>query len=259
MRAGFVQFNPQLGQIEANLRTIEQLVGSTEADLLVLPELALTGYALPDAATAAKWAEPIPGPSIHRLTDLARTRRAHLVVGLAERADTTLYNSAVLIGPAGLVAVYRKTHLFWDEPDLFMPGNTGFWPVTVGPVKVGMMICFDWVFPEAAGTLARRGAQLLVHPSNLVLPYCQRTMPIRCLENRVFAITCNRWGQETGQDGPLNFSGGSIIAGPTGDVLASAPASENAIKVVEIDVNQANDKLLTPRNHLIDDRRDEFY
>ena len=118
-----------------------------------------------------------------------RGRSLHVVVGLAERAQDHLYNSAVLIGPNGYIGTYRKIHLFFEETLWFTPGNTGFQVWDIGQAKVGLLVCFDWFYPEAARTLALQGADILCHPSNLVLPHCPDAMVTRCLENHVFAIT----------------------------------------------------------------------
>ncbi|MCP4678803.1 MAG: acyltransferase [Deltaproteobacteria bacterium] len=259
VRIGFAQFCPALLEREANLEKIERLLRGVDANLLVLPELATTGYALPDRDTAIAAAEPIPGPTTERLASLACDMDGHLVVGLAEIAGDRLFNSAALIGPEGVVAVTRKTHLFGDEKDLFDPGNTGFAVVDIGALKVGTMICFDWAFPEAARTLARRGAQIIAHPSNLVLPYALQAMPVRSIENRVFAVTCNRWGEEKDRDGPLRFRGESMIISPSGEILASAPPAADSVRVVEIDPKAAENKWITQRNHLFEDRRPNMY
>jgi predicted amidohydrolase len=258
---GYLQLAPELGAVQENLDRIDEQIEGARADLLVLPELATTGYALRDRETVRELAEPIPGPTTTRLAGAARAIGGHLVVGIAERAGDRLYNSAALIGPGGVLAVYRKAHLFRHEKQLFDPGDTGFPVARLEPtgLRVGLMICFDWAFPEAAGTLARRGAQLVAHPSNLVLPHARRALPIRCLENRVFAITANRYGDEEGPDGPLHFRGESLIVSPRGDVLAAAPVVGDELRTVSIAPADADDKLITPQNHLFDDRRPELY
>ena len=102
----------------------------------------------------------------------------------------------MLLGPRGLLQTYRKVHLFNQEKRWFDPGDLPFQVERVRGVRVGMMICFDWVFPEASRALALQGADLVAHPSNLVLDYCQRVMPARCIENGVFAVTANRFGED---------------------------------------------------------------
>lgn len=259
LRAGYVQLDPALGDVPGNLARIAALIGDARADLLVLPELATTGYALPDREAARSLAEPIPGPTTERLAGLASRCGGHLVVGLAERDGERLYNSAAVIGAAGVRAVYRKAHLFRREKQIFDPGDSGFAVIRLDELCLGVMICFDWAFPEAAGTLARRGAQLIAHPANLVLSHARRAMPVRCLENRVFAITANRWGEEPDTDGPLRFRGESMIISPVGEELAVGPREGDEVRVLTIDLSAADDKHLTPENHVFEDRRPELY
>ena len=256
---GYVQFRPDFMNVQENLTRIASLVEGQRADLLVLPELATTGYAFPDKEALLRLAEPIPGPTTDFLSSLAAQIKGHLIAGLAEKDGEKIFNSAVLVSASGVLGRTRKSHLFLNEKDLFSPGDVGFYPADIGCLKVGMMICFDWAFPEAAGTLARRGAQLIAHPSNLVLPHAAKAMPVRCLENRIFAITANRWGEEQSSGSALAFRGESMIIAPSGEIIACAPKDCDEIKIVSIDPHLADDKHLTPRNDLIADRRPELY
>lgn len=259
MKIGFVQFAPVFGEVRKNLAAIERLVSSARADLLVLPELCLTGYCFASGREARELAEPAGGLSIRFLKRLSREQDVSLVAGFAEREGSRSYNSAALIAPEGQVGIYRKSHLFGDEKKWFSPGDTGFRVFSAGKVRVGLMICFDWIFPEAARTLALKGAQVICHPSNLVLPHCPASMPVRALENRVFTVTANRTGREGrgGQD--LRFIGRSLICGPDRRVLASAGGGGECVGIVEIDPARALDKRMTPSNDLFRDRRPGFY
>ena len=259
MRVGFVQFDPIFGQVEKNLSTIERLVEGQRADLLVLPELCTTGYCFVSKREARELAEPVNGPTIGALKKLAKANRVNLVAGFAELSAGKVYNSAALVRPSGKVDLYRKTHLFWNEKKWFSPGDTGFGVFSIGQVRVGLMICFDWLFPEAARTLALRGAQVICHPSNLVLPHCPASMPVRALENRVFTVTANRTGRERRGEQDLRFIGQSVICGPDRTVLACAGADEECVRVVKIDPALAKDKKVTPLNDLFSDRRKRFY
>ena len=193
----------------------------SKGHLLVFPELALSGYQFLSKEEVRELAEDIPsGSDYQRLEEAIRGRALHVVVGLAERDHDRLYNSAVLIGPNGYIGTYRKTHLFSEETLWFAPGDTGFLVWDIGKAKVGLLVCFDWFFPEAARSLALKGADILCHPSNLVLPYCPDAMVTRCLENRVFAITANRVGREQrGEKSALSFIGMSEIVAPNGQIL----------------------------------------
>lgn len=261
MRVGYVQFAPIFGEKERNLRRIEELLGEREADLWVLPELCTTGYQFTKKEELQELAEPVPGgPTLERVARWARERGAHFVLGLAERDGEKFYNSAALVGPDGLVAVYRKAHLFFREKLFFALGDQPFRVAQVGNVPVGILICYDHMFPEAARALALQGAWVLAHPANLVLPGLgQLTMRVRALENRVFVVTANRVGREAREEPALTFTGMSQIVAPNGEVLASSsPTAEEAV-VVEIEPERAKDKKLTPLNDLFADRRPELY
>lgn len=260
MRVGYFQFRPRFGRVAANARHLTEALSKVEADLLVLPELAFTGYHFRDREELLALAEdPQDSPSVHALTSLCRHRNLHVVTGFAERCRDKVFNSALLIGPRGLVDTYRKLHLFNREKEYFDPGDLPLRVVDVGGVRLGMMVCFDWVFPEAARTLAVQGAEVLCHPSNLVLGYCQQTMLTRCLENAVYAVTTNRYGADTRPHGSVRFTGRSQVVGPGGKLLVRAPSQRESLAVVEIDPALARDKRMTPLNHLMDDRRPEFY
>ena len=162
MKVGYFQFNPVFGEVTRNLNSASERLAQVECDLLVLPELFATGYQFVSTGEARALAEEVPnGPTTTRLVELAGARNMYLVAGLAERAGDRVYNSAVLVGPSGLVGLYRKTHLFDEEMLHFSPGDTGFPVFDIGQARVGVMVCFDWFYPESARTLALKGADLI--------------------------------------------------------------------------------------------------
>ena len=258
MHLAIVQTSPDFGQIDSNIRSAIQLMESTKADLYVLPELFNTGYNFAEKREVEALAERTDGPTFQSLVGFARQRLCYIAYGFAEKADH-LYNSAALIGSSGLVGLYRKIHLFDRETLFFQPGNMGF-PVFDLPFgKVGMMICFDWIYPESARTLAVRGAQLIIHPSNLVLPYCPDAMITRCLENHVFAATADRVGKENRGLFDLQFIGTSEIVSPRGEILARMGNSEPGIAAVSVDLHEAEQKTINRHNDLLADRKPEQY
>jgi predicted amidohydrolase len=261
MRVGFYQYEPQFGEVAKNLDAVAAALEQAEADLIVLPELFASGYQFVSQDEVMQLAESVPdGPTTRRLVELAKRRRMVIVAGLPERAGLACYNSAVVVGPSGFIGCYRKTHLFFEETLFFKPGDTGFQVWDIGTAKIGVMICFDWYYPEAARTLALKGAEIICHPSNLVLPDCPDSMPVRCLENRVFAITCNRSGIEArGGKDPLTFIGNSEVVAPRGAILHRAPRDQEELCIVEIDPADARDKALTAYNDLLRDRRESLY
>jgi predicted amidohydrolase len=260
LRIGYYQFCPAFGEVEKNVGKVVQALGKVAADLIVLPELAFTGYYFRDRKEAVRWAEdPKSSSTVDRLTVLCRERNFYLATGFAEKQADRCYNSALLIGPKGLVHTYRKLHLFNEEKKWFDPGNKPLDVQTVRGTKIGMMICFDWIFPETARTLALRGAQILAHPSNLVLNYCQKAMITRCIENGIFAVTANRTGSDVRPHGALKFTGQSQIVAPKGILMHRAPAQRDQLFIADVDPGLARDKHMTGRNDLMADRREEFY
>ena len=259
-RAGFFQFEPRFGAVGENLERVLSRLRGVEADLIVLPELAFTGYLFHDRSELLSLAEnPLTSPTVESLVQLCYERDLLLVTGFAERSGERIFNSALLIGPEGIIHTYRKIHLFNTEKEYFDSGDTPLEPVEVRGVQIGLMICFDWVFPETARVLALQGADILCHPSNLVLSFCQQAMVTRCIENRVFAVTANRIGSETRPRGTLLFTGGSQIVSPKGEILHRAVRETEELYVAEIEVALARNKHMTERNDLFEDRRPLLY
>ncbi len=260
MRVGYYQFHPEFGAPGQNLEKAESALAGVDADIIVLPELAFTGYFFEDRGELNELAEDVSAsPTVQGLTRLCKSNDFYLVAGFAERCGESLYNAALVIGPSGLLHCYRKLHLFNTEKEYFDPGDTPLKTIEIRGVHVGVMICFDWVFPEVARSLALQGADLICHPSNLVLAYCQKAMVTRCLENSVYAVTANRTGTETRPRGELSFTGQSLIVGPKGEIMAGSDSGEEAVVVRDIDVSAARKKLMTENNDLFADRRPDFY
>lgn len=169
MRVGFYQFDPQFSEVASNLEIVTAKLEQADTDLIVLPELFASGYQFVSQEEAQRLAEPVPdGRTVRRLIEVAKRRKMHIVAGLPELSGTHCYNSAVVVGPSGFLGCYRKTHLFYEETQFFSAGDSGFLVWDIGPAKIGVMICFDWYYPEAARTLALQGADIICHPSNLI-------------------------------------------------------------------------------------------
>lgn len=260
MKIGFIQFKPEFGDVDTNLKTMIRYISSANADLLVLPELATTGYTFTSKKELAKVSEPFEqSPSLDRLHEIGRKQSCAIVVGFAESAEDGLYNSAALLKPDGTRHLYRKVHLFGAENLFFQPGDIPFAVHEINSVKIGMMVCFDWFFPESARVLALKGVQIICHPVNFILQWGQQAMIIRSLENRVFIVTANRYGTEGTGDHTFTFTGESQITSPRGEVLAQAPKGEDAVVIIDIDPNEARNKHLNKYNDLFVNRRPDFY
>lgn len=257
----FVQFKPKRKDIQANLQKIQELLADITADLIVLPELANTGYLYETPEKMKPYAEANDGSGlfVDGLISLAAVTQGIIVSGYAEVDHGILYNSAVAVSAAGVIDNYRKIHLYADEKSLFQPGSGGFTVFERMGVKIGMMICFDWIFPESARSLALAGAQIIAHPANLVMPYCQNAMITRSIENKIFTITANRIGEEQLNKNTLRFTGQSQMTDPTGQILYRGPKNKEMIYLTTIEPEIALDKHISLRNDIFADRRPEFY
>lgn len=258
---GYAQFEPKYAEPSANrdaMTAIAEAAG--QFDLLVFPELAVTGYELRDVVHARDIAEPFrDGVTTEWARALAVECKGVIVVGYAEKDNGVAYNSCLLALPNGAIHNYRKIHLYSREKELFAPGNARPPVIDTPAGSIGLMICFDWIFPEVARTLALQGAQIIAHPSNLVLPYCQRAMYARSVENRVFTITANRIGTENQVGRNLTFTGASQILDPEGNTLASAPKDKPHTALATINPEIAHNKSINEYNDLTNDRRPNLY
>lgn len=254
-----VQARPAFLDVAANVERAVHFLAASGADVAVLPELFTSGYTFDTRGEVKAAAIGPDDEALRPLYDLSRDRSMGICGGYAERAGDRYFNSAFFIGDGALIANYRKTHLFSHEKEFFSPGDTGFSAFPYRGTRFGMMICFDWFFPEAARTLALAGAEVILHPANLVLPFCQRAMFARALENRVFTVTANRVGTEQNGRRRNAFTGGSVVVSPGGDYLMELDSDTEMCRTVVIEPAQARDKKVTPLNDLFADRRPGFY
>jgi predicted amidohydrolase len=260
MKVALYQNNPDFGEIKGNIDRIIEEVENKDFDVLVLPEFCATGYQFRSRNEVVMLADKAgEGYTFDALASLASDKNALIIYGFPEKRGDVLFNSAMAIFPDKKFLLYQKTHLFDSEKVFFSPGLTGFFVFAFKNARLGIMICFDWRFPEAARRLTLLGAQILCHPSNLVMPYCPDAMITRALENRVFTVTANRVGTENRTGKSLKFIGKSRIINPEGKILAEIGPDREGFSVVEINPELADNKLITPNNDLIKDRRVEFY
>ena len=258
MKVGFIQLAPVLGDVQATIRKIDSLIHHCKiADILVLPELCNSGYNFNSYQQAWETSEELESSIfVQYLKSKCKQFNLFIVAGFNERHNELLYNSAILIGPKGYIGKYRKLHLFMNEKDYFKPGDVGLPVFDIGLCKIGMLVCFDWIFPEVWRILALKGAEIICHPSNLILPgFAQKAVPIHALTNRVYIVTANRIGTE----GDLSFTGLSTIADPKGEILVQASQAEEEVGIKDIDITMARDKMITQRNDVFSDRRPGEY
>ena len=262
-----IQFDPKIGLVRENRVRILGLideVAAQDARLVVFPECALSGYVFDDIDEARQASERVPGPSTQALATACKELGVYAIVGMLEDAGETIYNSAVLCGPESVIGIYRKTHL----PFLGVVMMTGLGPdpyrvfdTSIG--RIGMLICYDLRFPEAARCLALGGADIIAVPTNW--PQGADTAPdfiapARAVENRVFVVGVNRAGTERG----VSFIGKSQIIDPSGRRLAMAQTTDETIVAATFDPTLARQKrlIIEPgvfEMDVIGDRRPELY
>src|ERR687891_2331040 len=267
MLCGVAQTAPRLGEparnLDACLARLEE-AAAAGCSLVVLPECATSGYMFASEEEAARAAEPVPGPSVEAFEQACARLDLHCVAGLLERDGDRLRNTAVLVGPEGIVGRYRKTHLPFLGVDRFVaPGEEPpeVYDTPVG--RLGIVICYELRFPEPTRALALGGADLVLHPTNwptVVRPFADFLTRARAAENRVFLLTANRVGAEGG----VEFFGRSQIVDPLGDRLVEAGEHEDELVLAELDPAEAREKdqVIVPGEyevHLFGDRRPELY
>ena len=265
-----VQFEPQVGAKDATVARSLELIDAAVArgaTLVVLPELANSGYVFATRAEAFAAAEPVPGgPTSTAWAAAAAKHGIHIVAGICERDGEKLFNSAVLIGPQGHVGTFRKVHLWGAENLFFEPGDLGF-PVFATPAgRIGMAICYDGWFPESFRLCALQGAELICIPTNWVpIPGQEPGRQAMAVtlhmaaahSNSVFIACADRIGVERGQP----FEGQSVIIAPTGWPLAG-PASREGEEIVTATINLAEARRARrwgEFNNPLRDRRTDLY
>ena len=266
-RVGVIQIDPHLGDKPYNLDVIEhQLAKASKrgVQLAVFPECAVSGYLFESLDEALDVAEPIPGPASDRIARAAARNNLYAVVGTLERDGDRCYNTAILAGPGGIEAIYRKTHTLCLGVDRFTtPGDIGYRVYDLPVGRVGILICYDLRFPESARLLTLQGAQVIALPTNW--PETSTIQPevfsrARAAENRVFILAADRVGTERG----ARFLGRSQIVAPSGAVLAEASTDRAEMLVLEVIPSEADVKnvVVRPGAHEMDvlaDRRPELY
>jgi predicted amidohydrolase len=252
---------------EGNRRAVVAAVAAavaSDARLVVLPELVLSGYMFADLAEAQAKAEPLDGSTVRLLRTLSAEHGIVLVAGFLERSDAGRpYNSLVVVDRGQLLAVYRKTHLWGTEKIIFAAGEDRAPVVDTSVGRVAAMICYDLEFPEMVRDVALRGAQIVVAPSNwprISVPRGERAPEIvkaqaSAAVNRVFVVVADRWGSERG----VEWIGGSLICDVEGYPVVGPANGGEALLVADLELTRADDKRVGPHNAAFADRRADLY
>ncbi|WP_375424506.1 nitrilase-related carbon-nitrogen hydrolase [uncultured Friedmanniella sp.] len=241
-----------------------EVAAARGARLVVLPELVISGYVFADLAEAVERSEPVDGPTVTLLSDLSAQHGIVLVGGFCERGEGERpYNSLVVVDGGRLLAVYRKTHLWGTEKNVFAAGDALAPVVRTSVGVVAAMICYDLEFPEMVRDVALRGAQIVVAPSNW--PSIPTVRGERAPEmvkaqagaavNRVFVVVCDRVGAERG----VEWIGGSVICDVEGYPVAGPAQGDATTLFAEFDLSRALAKEIGPYNHAFADRRPDLY
>ncbi|SDJ88009.1 Predicted amidohydrolase [Cryobacterium psychrotolerans] len=268
IRVACCQVSLAVGDTPGNLARLRAAVtraADAGARIVVLPELANTGYMFEDLAELRAAAEPLDGASVRQWEALARELDLVIVAGFAEAGDDGLvYNSAVLVDKTGLRARYRKAHLWDREKDnLFSAGSDAPPVVDTAFGRIGVLICYDLEFPEWVRSAALEGAELLCCPVNWPLyprPAGERPTEIVKVQagatvNRMFIAAADRAGQERGQD----WLGGSVIVDADGFPLTPISLGEETLVLATVDLAEARAKGISDRNDVHADRRPALY
>lgn len=273
-RVAVVQFDPQVGleNLEANAlavrKRLEQAV-TEGANLIVLPELATTGYCFESRAEAFAHAEAVPeGRTVRDWSAFAGKHQVYIVGCLPELDGDRLFDTAVLVGPDGYIGKYRKTHLWNEEKLFFTPGNLGFPVFDTKIGRIGLLVCWDIWFPETARIVSQLGADIICIPTGWVwTPPPLYDASGTCMAayltmtaahaNNVFIATADRIGVERG----AGFMGNSLIAGTNGWPIGRiAGPDEDTILYADIDVVEARTApIWNQLNDLMRDRRTDLY
>lgn len=266
MNITIIQNEPKLFNQKFNFESILSSVEHSNSDIIVFPELSTSGYFFQNRNEVAENAISKDDSFFDKLQTLSRSKNQTICLGFPEfeivNGVTKLYNSAALIFPnPQLKYIYRKTHLFYKERYCFDEGNTGFNVIYDKDknINIGVMICYDWRFPEAARTLALKGADIILCPSNLVTELWTKVMPARAIENKVFLAVANRVGSETIDNETLIFNGKSAFYDTNGNLLTSFSDEKTEVQTIEFNHLESRNKKFNSINDIFEDRRVNWY
>jgi predicted amidohydrolase len=267
LKIACVQMDVAIGDVEANRRKIVERMRTAAnggAELVIFPECALTGYCFDSLEDAAPFAEPIDGPSSQAIAEACRETGAHAVAGFIEKDGSNFYNAAMLAGPNGIIGGYRKVHLPFLGVDRFLtPGDKPFRVFDLPFGRIGINICYDASFPEAARALKLLGAELIILPTNWptgAWRTAEFIINARACENHLNFAAVNRCGVERGWE----FIGRSKVVDYNGDTLGEASREGEEMLIIEVDLQEADKNKIVnvAGSYEIDrlaDRRPEFY
>lgn len=241
MKIGIAQIDIALNDKSSNLNKCEKWIQQAQqagVEILVFPECTLTGYVYKSREEAMQVAETVPGDLSANVIKLCAKYQITVVLGLLEKDQGVLYNTALLIDPKGIIGKYRKTHLIYLGVDRYTTNGDNIAVFDLPQGKVALLICYDMRFPEAARVAALQGAQVILSPTNLpqgAEVYANFINQTRACENRVFLVSANRVGVERG----VQFIGKSQIIGTGGQILAQGSPDAEELLIADVAMEQA--------------------
>ncbi|HWI74853.1 MAG TPA: nitrilase-related carbon-nitrogen hydrolase [Baekduia sp.] len=269
IRVACCQLRPQFGDLDGNRALVRGAIRAAVAQgarLIVLPELCTTGYQFESRTEARALAQTANGGALDDWLEEAQRADVVIVGGFAELGeDGALYSSAAVVDGASVAAVYRKTHLWASERDIFQAGSEPAPVLDTRVGRVGVGVCYDLFFPEVTRGLALGGADIIAVPTNS--PSASAKAQPRdnigvsiaraaAHVNRVYIAVCDRYGEERGQ----RWVGRSAIVDPDGELVAGPPGDRETTLLAECDLASARDKRWTGTdNDALGDRRPELY
>ena len=266
MRIVCQQLAPAVGDDAANMaavgRAIDEAV-ALGADLIVLPELCTSGYVFESEAEVAAAALSVDSPVFDGWSARLSGSGAVLVAGFPLKDAHEIFNAAVMLDESGVLAVYRKVHLWNDEKSWFVAGSEAPPVVDTRHGRIGILVCYDLEFPEMVRGLLLEGAEVIAVPTNWPLgdtPDQERPAELHdamtsARHSHLILAACDRCGSERG----VTFTGGSAIIGADGWIKADRPERDAGVITADVDVATARDKTVSARNHILDDRRPDVY
>lgn len=268
VKVACIQFEPLFGQVERNVKKTLELINEAAdngATLIVLPELANTGYVFNTRAECYSLAEEVPnGPTTQEWMKVAKERELYIVAGITEREGINTYNSAVIVGPDGWIGTHRKVTLWNEEKMFFEPGNLGNQVFNTKIGRISAMICYDMWFPEQWRNCALGGADIVCCPTNWVtfegLPNDIKNFGVYLAEaaahsNNIFVAAADRVGTERG----CPFPGRSLIVDRNGCPIVGPIGEDEETIYAEINLMDARRLNYNEFNKVLRDRRDDLW
>lgn len=247
-----------------NLHASVAEAAESNPDVIVFPELCTSGYVFRDIAEAQSRSEPVDGPTVQFFRELSLKHHAIVVGGFCERSDGERpFNSAAVVENGKVLVVYRKTHLWDTEKLIFAAGDEPAPAVDTCVGKIAVMICYDAEFPEMVGSVARRGAQLVIAPSNWpskTIPTGERSSEVIKAQafaavNHLFTLVCDRVGPERGVD----WIGASVVCDVEGYPMAGPAEGKPVVLIADLELDRALFKMISGNNDAVSDRRPDLY